>query len=205
MARLPASAWPRAASAPRAWASGDSPHGCRPRLSWTSKMTGFSLGSFWCRAVLSKKEPHNKFLLLFFSKRQVAAMKSLGVDANHYFQASFVLKTSCFPRGSDGFLERRIPGKNGDVTPRKTTKQRRVLSKTAGHCDEVSQPRVISHSAQQVTTNTLRMSEISPRFLQRTNVPSNDMKSGSQSSWPSSIPEHAPPGGHKQREPFVGA
>ena len=36
----------------------------------------------------------------------------------HYFQPSFFSKTSCFPWGSDGFLERRIPGKNGEVSPR---------------------------------------------------------------------------------------
>ena len=29
------------------------------------------------------------------------------------------LKTSCFPWGSDGFLERRIHGKNREVSPRK--------------------------------------------------------------------------------------
>ena len=33
-------------------------------------------------------------------------------------QPSFFLEPSCFRWGSDGFLERRIPGKNGDVSPR---------------------------------------------------------------------------------------
>ena len=33
----------------------------------------------------------------------------------HSFQPLFFLKTSGFPWGSDGFLERRIPGKNGEA------------------------------------------------------------------------------------------
>ena len=36
----------------------------------------------------------------------------------HSFQAWFFSKTSRFFRGSVGFLERRIPGKNGGGTPR---------------------------------------------------------------------------------------
>ena len=36
----------------------------------------------------------------------------------HSLQPSFFSKTSCFPWGSDGFLERRIPGKKGEVSPR---------------------------------------------------------------------------------------
>ena len=45
----------------------------------------------------------------------------LGVDSSHSSPPSFFFfsKTSCFPWGSDGFLERRIPGKNGEVSPRK--------------------------------------------------------------------------------------
>ena len=35
-----------------------------------------------------------------------------------YFQPSFFSKTSCFSWGSDGILERRIPGKNGEAPPR---------------------------------------------------------------------------------------
>ena len=36
----------------------------------------------------------------------------------HSFQPLFFSKTSNFPRGFCGFLERRIHGKNGKVTPR---------------------------------------------------------------------------------------
>ena len=44
----------------------------------------------------------------------------LGVDSNHSFQPSFFSKTDChFARVFGGFLERRIPGKNAEVTPRK--------------------------------------------------------------------------------------
>ena len=35
------------------------------------------------------------------------------------FQPSFFSKIGCFPWGSAGFLERRIPGKNGEVSPRR--------------------------------------------------------------------------------------
>ena len=41
----------------------------------------------------------------------------LGVDS-HSFQPSFFSKTSCFPRVLRGFVERRMPGKNGEGTPR---------------------------------------------------------------------------------------
>ena len=40
------------------------------------------------------------------------------VDSNHSFQPSFFSKTSCFSKVSGGFPERRIPGKNGESTPR---------------------------------------------------------------------------------------
>ena len=41
--------------------------------------------------------------------------KPLGVDP-HSFQPWFFSKTSCFPRVLGGFLERRMPGKNGEGT-----------------------------------------------------------------------------------------
>ena len=41
----------------------------------------------------------------------------LGVDSP-FFSTIVLFKTSCFPWGSDGFPERRIPGKNGKVSPR---------------------------------------------------------------------------------------
>ena len=45
--------------------------------------------------------------------------KTLGVDSP-LFSAIVLFKTRHFPRVFGGFLERRIPGKNGEVTPRKT-------------------------------------------------------------------------------------
>ena len=45
---------------------------------------------------------------------------TLGVDSNHSFRPSFFSKASHFPRVLGGLLERRIPGKNGEVTPRVT-------------------------------------------------------------------------------------
>ena len=42
----------------------------------------------------------------------------LGLDSNLSFQPSLFSKTSHFPRLLGGFLERRIPGKNGEVTSR---------------------------------------------------------------------------------------
>ena len=42
----------------------------------------------------------------------------LEVFISHYFQPSFFSKTICFPRVLGGFLERRIPGKNGEATLR---------------------------------------------------------------------------------------
>ena len=36
----------------------------------------------------------------------------------HSFQPSFFSKTSSFPLDSTGFLNRMIPGKNGEVSPR---------------------------------------------------------------------------------------
>ena len=42
---------------------------------------------------------------------------SLEADSNHSFQPSFSSKTGGFPQAFDGFLKRRIPGKNGEGTP----------------------------------------------------------------------------------------
>ena len=42
-----------------------------------------------------------------------------GLIPGPFFSAIALFKSRiCFPRGFGGFLERRIPGKNGEVTPR---------------------------------------------------------------------------------------
>ena len=42
-----------------------------------------------------------------------------GVDSSSIlFNHRSFRKASCLPEGSDGFLERRIPGKNGEVSPK---------------------------------------------------------------------------------------
>ena len=61
--------------------------------------------------------------MVLFSQKYYLGSKDL-VDSfgegliPHSFQSSLFSKTSYFPCVSGGFLERRIPGKNGEGTPR---------------------------------------------------------------------------------------
>ena len=48
------------------------------------------------------------------TKRKIAGYLLLGDSLVHYFQPSFFSKTGAVSRGFRGFLERRIPGKNGE-------------------------------------------------------------------------------------------